>query len=176
MRTFLAFALITAVFAACGSTVEDPNPSGSGGSAASSTSATGTGGGGGGTVCVPGETTSCTCHAVSPPGIAWCLDDGSGFGPCKAELGGAECTCPAGRSDGCCPGDGICCPCVQGCDLAPEAPPTDAFITCICAAGVCADACKVECAGEGITGDCAPCAQQAAMGACKAEYEACGGT
>ncbi|MDI1446994.1 hypothetical protein [Polyangium sp. 6x1] len=171
MRSFLVFGLITVAFAAaCGSTV-DPSPPGSGGSAASSTSASGTGGGGG-AACVPGSTTSCTCHAIQPPGVTTCQADGN-WGPCMAE-NGDDCTCPAGRSDGCCAGDGLCCPCVQGCDPTKD-DLADALIACVCAAGVCADACKVECAGEGITGDCTPCVQQAAMGACKAEYEACGG-
>ncbi|WP_437509377.1 hypothetical protein [Sorangium sp. So ce1099] len=175
MRNILALCLFTAALAAaCGSTTTDPDPSGSGGSTATATvtsSATGTS-------CAPGSTMSCTCHAISGPGVATCLDDGSGYGPCM-DQDGSECSCPQGRSDGCCQGDGLCCSCVRGCDPGADHvqnPETDALIACVCAAGVCADECASECAGEGITADCEPCVQQAGMDACKTQYEACGGT
>ncbi|WP_437715658.1 hypothetical protein WMF45_04095 [Sorangium sp. So ce448] len=190
MRHLLFLGLLTAALAtACGSSTTDPEPTGSGGSAASSTSESSasassttssatTSSSATGATCAPGETMSCTCHAVGAPGVATCLADGSGYGPCM-EQGGGACRCPLGRSDGCCPGDGICCACVQGCD--PNTDPlqdaeTDALIACVCAAGVCADECERECAGQGIAADCRACVQQAGADACKAEYEACGGT
>ncbi|WP_437672248.1 hypothetical protein [Sorangium sp. So ce131] len=159
MRMTPAFGFIAAALAAaCGSSTADPDPSE--------------------TFCVPGSTTSCTCHAVSGPGTATCLPDGSAYGPCQEE-GGGECACPLGRSDSCCPGDGICCPCVLGCDedkIFSQDPATDALIACACAAGVCAEECEVECAGEGISARCAPCVEQAGMDQCKAELEACSGS
>lgn len=174
MRDHLVTCLIAAAFAAaCGSTTTDPEPPGSGGSGASATSASSAAG----TSCVPGSTMQCTCHAVSGPGVATCLPDGSAYGACMGE-DGSDCTCPPGRGDGCCMGDGICCACVQGCDPGTDSQQdaeTDALIDCVCAAGVCADECEVECAGGGITADCAPCVQRAGMDACKAQYEACGG-
>jgi hypothetical protein len=63
---------------------------------------------------------------------------------------------------------------VQGCDPNKDIE-TDALIACACAAGVCADQCKGECAGQGIGADCAPCVKTAGMDQCKAEYQACGG-
>ncbi|WP_437611181.1 hypothetical protein WMF20_05070 [Sorangium sp. So ce834] len=175
MRNHLVLCLVAAALAAaCGSTTTDPDPTGSGGSAASSTSESSATG----TSCVPGSTMSCTCHAINPPGIATCLPDGSAYGACMGE-DGSDCACPLGRGDGCCAGDGICCACVQGCDPGTDMQQdaeTDALIACVCAAGVCADECEVECAGGGITADCAPCVQQARTDACKAEYEACGGS
>ena len=95
------------------------------------------------------------------------------------EEGGGDCSCPLGRGDGCCPGDGICCACVLGCDPSTDPlqdPETDALIACVCAAGVCADECEAECAGQGIRADCSACVQQAGMDVCQTEYDACGGT
>lgn len=124
-----------------------------------------------GTFCVPGEQMSCVCHQGSTEGTMTCLPDGSAYGPCEG-----ECACPQGRSDGCCAGDGICCPCVQGCDPSTsfeQDPETDALIACICAGEVCVSECENECAGQGIGADCAPCVEQAGMDACMAEYLAC---
>jgi hypothetical protein len=121
---------------------------------------------------------SCTCHAVSAPGVATCLADGSGYAPCL-DANGGTCACPLGRGDGCCAGDGQCCPCVQGCDpnkTPGDEAPTDALIACACAAGVCDTECKTECAGGGIGADCAPCVKTAGMNQCKTQYLACGGT
>ncbi|WP_437787556.1 hypothetical protein [Sorangium sp. So ce1097] len=173
MRDILSLCSICLVAAACGSTTTDPEPTGSGGSAASSTSESSATG----TACVPGTTMQCTCHAAREPGVATCLADGSGYGPCT-EQDGSDCACPEGRGDGCCPGDGICCACVPGCDestVFQQDPETDALIACVCAADVCAEACAWECAGKGLTANCAPCVQQAAMDACASQYEACGG-
>ncbi|WP_433933573.1 hypothetical protein AB3662_04350 [Sorangium cellulosum] len=174
MQNILSLCMVTAALSvACGSTTTDPDPTGSGGSTASSTSASSATG----TACAPGTTMSCTCHAIQEPGVATCLADGSGYGPCM-EQDGSDCSCPTGRGDGCCPGDGICCACVPGCDPSTafdQNPETDALIACVCAADVCADACASECAGEGLTADCAPCVEQAAMDVCKSQYEACGG-
>jgi hypothetical protein len=124
-----------------------------------------------GTVCTPGATMDCVCHQGSTTGTMTCLPDGSGYGPCEG-----ECACPLGRSDGCCFGDGICCPCVQGCDpdtAFSQDPETDALIACVCAAAECQDACANECAGNGIGDDCEPCVEQVGMDACMAELLAC---
>jgi hypothetical protein len=69
---------------------------------------------------------------------------------------------------------------VPGCAFPgnPTAPDAkiDAFIACVCAAGVCDTECAGECKGQGIGGACATCAKQAGMNACKTQYQACGGT
>ncbi|MEO7331639.1 MAG: hypothetical protein ABI193_23895 [Minicystis sp.] len=159
-------ALVVTVLVACGG----------GGSSGSGT--VGGTGAGGADVCAPGSSTSCTCHAVSSPGTQACLADGSGYGPCTEQDGGT-CACPAGRSDGCCSGDGLCCSCVKGCDSTHEFmfpdPAGDALIACVCASGMCAAACKSECEGGGIGADCAPCVKQLGMSECSAQYQACGG-
>ena len=85
--------------------------------------------------------------------------------------------CPLGRSDGCCFGDGECCPCVLGCD--PDTsfnqdPETDAFIACVCEDDACQVQCENECAGSGIGDDCEPCATQ--IGICMDELSACAGS
>jgi hypothetical protein len=133
----------------------------------SSTATTGTG-----SVCTPGSTMPCLCHIVVE-GTATCNADGTGYGACE----GAECTpCNKGRGDGCCSGDGACCPCVQGCDFTKDwqqDPATDAFLQCVCANPACASACAGTCAGESISGDCDSCAAMLAMSDCKAEYDAC---
>ncbi len=124
-----------------------------------------------GTVCTPGETMDCICHQGSTTGTMTCLPDGSGYGECEG-----DCACPLGRSDGCCFGDGICCPCVLGCD--PDThfeqdPETDALIACVCAAGVCDQECAIECGGGGISANCEPCVQEVGMDVCMAELLAC---
>ncbi len=164
-RRALAALIVTSLLA-CG---DVSGPGGTGG----------TGGSGGGGVCAPGSSTSCTCHAISGPGKKACLADGSGYGPCTEQDGGT-CECPAGRSDGCCYGDGLCCSCVKGCDQSHEFkypdPEGDALIACVCASGMCATACKSECVHGGIGADCAPCVKQLGMNECSAQYQACGGT
>lgn len=171
MSTTPSLALFAAMFVvACSSTVVESNPGGGGGGATSTST---------GTFCAPGSTKSCTCHAISLPGLATCLPDGSGYAECLEQDGGT-CECPAGRSDGCCYGDGLCCACVKGCGQEHEFsfpdPVVDALIACVCAAGVCADECKSECDHGGIGMTCAPCVRQAGMDQCKDEYQACGGT
>ncbi len=182
MRTIHALSFSSMLFTvACGSVV-NPDPTGTGGAGTTTASSTSTDSASttstGATACVPGATMSCTCHAVSSPGVATCLADGSAYGPCT-EQDGSTCACPTGRSDGCCPGDGLCCSCVQGCGPGQEFsqdPKIDALIACVCAAGVCADECKTECAGGGIGADCAPCVKKAGMAQCQTQYQACGGT
>lgn len=162
-RSAWALAACCVLAAGCPAKDDDDGASGSSSEGASSSEA--------GTFCVPGEQMSCLCHQGSTEGTMTCLPDGSGYGACEG-----DCDCPAGRSDGCCPGDGICCACVLGCD--PDTnwnqdPETDALIACVCAADVCASECEGECAGQGIGADCAPCVEQAGMNACMPEYLAC---
>src|SRR5690242_6792066 len=109
MRLTLVTSILIALFATgCGSTTVDPDPTGGGGSTSSSTStSTSASTSSSMTSCTPGAVMSCTCHAVMPPGIATCLADGSGYGPCMG-ADGSDCTCPPGRGDGCCIGDGLC--------------------------------------------------------------------
>ena len=205
VEVFAGAALVAAALAACGSSVETaasgganagggastgggagtgggtssgggattggaPGTGGSanvGGGGPTASSASGTGGGG---VCVPGSTMPCICHEGGTMGEETCLPDGSGWGPC-----GGACQCPEGRSDGCCPGDGICCSCVSGCgDPFQETPEQDAFINCVCQPDVCGSTgCMTECMGGGIGADCGPCAQAAANGDCASQAAAC---
>jgi hypothetical protein len=120
-------------------------------------------------VCTPGQTQGCYCHLSQ--GSQTCLPDGSGFGEC-----GPNCGCPAGRSDGCCPGDGICCACIPGCnDPFSQAPEVDAFIKCVCDSPDCVTECGTACVNGGIPLDCAACAAKLGHSTCMAEYKACGG-
>ena len=125
-----------------------------------------------GAPCVSGEEVPCTCDNGNP-GLRGCPAITTGLLACS------DCTCQApGRSAGCCPGDGYCCPCVLGCDGGglsfSQATTIDAFIACVCAPSVCGSECKFECVGEGAGGEaCTACAKQAGMGPCAAQFTAC---
>ena len=148
---------------ACSSQVETTPVGGSGGAGG------GDAGGADAGACTPGSTTTCICHQGGTEGTRTCLPDGSDFGPCEG-----ACKCPQGRGDGCCPGDGICCSCIPcGSDPFDPGPAGDPFIACVCQADVCADACVVECGGNGIGAACQACAATAATGACQLQAQAC---
>lgn len=86
-------------------------------------------------------------------------------------------SCSPGYSAGCCFGDGECCPCVGfACEIFADGAAIEAFQQCTCQQGVCADACEVACAGDGIDLSCFICAQKSAQGECKEQFAACDGS